>query len=191
MKLIKQLSLAISLFGISAAVQAAPITLDFESVSNSGTNFVEQDGYRFFVSSGGVSLHNHSAWAGTTGLSLHPYNPLTLARVDNSAFSLISLTQWFGNPSTIVTATTSAGGTFSFNMTDNLTYTPGEIVSFAPALFSNVISVQFANTSNGYSWGVDDFVVDAASSVPEPTALTLLGLGFVSLALSRRRKQRS
>lgn len=191
MKWLKQLAVSLALSGLAASAHATPMTLDFEGATLVNGWTVEQDGFRFQTASGsGISLHNHSSYNGTSGLSVHPYAGLTLSRVDNGSFALVELTQWYGQVGTTITATTSAGDIFDFFMTDNSQVTPGELVSFDQTYFSNVTSVQFGWTPQ-YTWGIDDVVVDDASPVPEPLGLSLLGLGLAGLGFGRKAKRRA
>ena len=71
----------------------------------------------------------------------------------------------------------------NIDLTGDQTYEPTSLESapvFAPGQF---------NLTDGSPKGDDDFTLDIASEVPEPSSITLLASGFLALAATVRRKR--
>jgi PEP-CTERM motif len=202
--------------GLMATGNANAIILTFDSVPSTDTitTSVQFEDFNF------TSAHFHTYGCGHMVYDLITFNgtthlgyeagrgsPITMARADGQAFSLLSLdaSEFYAvlvpdrpNANSLqITGYLEGGETVSHTLQlDGLVDGPyGPLTDFQhfvlPDLFINVTSIAFTGLQlNGVLGGVaiDNLEVADRVSVPEPTTLALLGIGLISMGMSRRRR---
>ena len=178
----KKFLIAASLFVLSAASMAAPLTFDGAPAGYAATSTYAEGGYVFNITLGANGFEQHYGDGTYTPGTLNWHNDgnngtgmfVTLSKADNSVFDFTS---------------------FNLNAVDGLltlTADTGAIAQFTTAgfkslSFNGISSVSFL--TSGYAVEIDNVNVADATRVPEPASLALLALGFAGIAAARRRKQ--
>ena len=178
----KKFLIAASLFILSAASMAAPLTFDTAPVGYVPTATYAEGGYVFNLTLGQYGFQPHYGdGTGTPGtLNWHDggdngYGMLvTLSKSDNSLFDFTSFN--LNAVDGLLTLTADTGAIAQFTTT-----------GFKSLGFNGISSVSFL--TSGYAVEIDNVNVADATRVPEPASLALLGLGFAGIAAARRRKQ--
>jgi hypothetical protein len=128
-----------------------------------------------------------------TGTVISTANKFTMAAADASAFDFSGITLWELNRAPYLplivqfTGTFVGGGTITQTVTTNGTF-DGDVFTFAG--FTNLASLQF-QSANGRTFQIDNVNVSpAATPVPEPTSMLLLGTGLLGAGVRRWRQPR-
>lgn len=169
-------------------------------------------GFNFTSPSNHIHSNNQSASSfsdsGSTNLMIHDNggnnanNALTMMQSNGGLFSINSVFLsegfvGFGAATVHVLGTLFGGGTVvaDFTLDGIIDGGPGGVADFQTFNFSpawtNLLSVTFSGvggTPNEHSFAVDNIAVNEGGNIPEPGALSLLGLALAGLAYSQRKK---
>lgn len=136
-----------------------------------------------------LDLTNYQAGAPFAGMSQ------TIATIPGATYSLSfdlgSSSQWGPLPDSITASAAGTAQTFVSPMTGVNVWTNASMQFIA----SSATTMVLLQGASGFNYiGLDNVSVEFVSGpspgqIPEPTTLALLGLGLISLAVSRRRKQ--
>jgi len=131
-------------------------------------------------------------YAGSAGMHERVSNGLiTLSRTSGGAFTLFSIDLSTLNPSgtspaVVFTGVLSGGGTVTQTFTPTLF---GFHTFVFNSSFTNLLSVSWNQGTEELRAHQFDNIVVGASSVPEPTAMALLGSGLVGLGAQLRKRR--
>lgn len=181
-----------------AAVPAHAATIDFE---DRGVGFaVSQTFGEYRISS--TTSYWINTTSGTKALQGAMMAPVTLARVDGTAFTFSSADFFAGDSNGLgvpitfsFTRTDGSTGSYTLQTPEFGTGTPIPSTRFAADFGNNLAGITRVSWSNGAEWHqIDNLVVNAAAgAVPEPAtwALLILGFGMVGGALRAKRSVRA
>ncbi|NOQ76206.1 MAG: PEP-CTERM sorting domain-containing protein [Methylococcaceae bacterium] len=181
----------ILLAGFLFTGSANAILIDFENIAPNGSVTTEngaipslsQDGFTFSTSHGHIWDSAQPSWNGNgTDWMLNDSSSFTISRSDNALFSFDGLdaATWRGSLLGSVAINGFVGG--NLLTTINLQITNIWTTFNMNNTFSAVDTITFISSNGGY----DNLIIN--NNVPEPTSITLLGLGLAGLGFSRKKK---
>lgn len=187
----KKVFTAITSLALASAVQATPLTLDFNSGVTVGSGNVitsyTEDGFTLVADLAGNHFDDNYG-GGAMGLhngldNLFYQNTLTLS-YGGGAFDLLDIDLSYFHKNALLELTNSNGSRFI-----------GFALGVQDVNFYDVTSVSFlisdteGTPNGGVAW--DSITVDipsAGTSIPEPTSVALLGLALAGIGFSRKKK---
>jgi hypothetical protein len=170
---------------LSAVAQAAPVTIDFESLTAGDVTGPDVDGYSYF-STDGFDFEvkgglediggNQYAAAISSGNFHEPPAAVNFSRTDTNPFALLDLDILQCAGTCTIWGSINGGG--SISTTDVNTLGAGD--------WLNLSGVEIFGTQTTYNLDVDNIVVGAA--VPVPAAVWLFGSALAGLGWMRRKQ---
>lgn len=211
-KLIKKIAVATA-FGL-VSVSSIAATIDFQDLTSGscayyGSGKLVSGGFAFVGNPSDPNLFGCAAnviGSNTSNalINANSKSILTMSKNDGEAFSLLSFFSGSRyddfNPNSFssygqATGIDVIGQVVGGGAVENIfNFTSGNFQQFnLGAGFSNLSSVTFTAIGNRSTveFLIDNIVVGAPSSVPEPASAALLGLGLAAFAASRRKSAKS
>lgn len=175
--------------------QAAPVVMDFETVTGTGQidvgNTFTQNGFQIHNKGATNDAAVINGGQNTSGSMYYTWNspaannPITLTAVNGGLFSLFGVD--IGSKSGASFANFSITGNFLDGTTIVQQVSNAQLFStLTLSGFDNLKSVNFAYGSGDYG-AIDNLRLNEGT-IPEPMSLALMGLGLASLSLTRRKK---
>jgi hypothetical protein len=182
---------------LSSAASARAATITFDSLAQPGKDDAvigssyTESGFTVSTSTLLSPKTGNQDFTGT-GTVISTGNRFTVAASDASAFDFSGITLWelnrgFNAIQVEFTGAFVGGGTITQTVTTNGTF-DGDVFTFVG--FTNLASLQMRSVSN-FTFQIDNVDVSpAATPVPEPTSMLLLGTGLLGTGVRRWRQQR-
>lgn len=198
------------LAGWTGTANAAPVTMDFDSLPVSPTTAVitfggviEEDGFRLTTSTafGGFGSFNNPSspfYTGSTAIFSNLGGGVTtLTQINGNPFTMSAINLAFRGPRIVGQATslTFTGLTTTGTVSQTFNYNQETVVPissenfFFGAGFTDLLSVSWVQGSEGHQF--DNIVVDGSPSVDvaAPATLGLFGAALLGFGVARRRRR--
>jgi len=174
----------IATFGISFSISSQATILDFTSMGNQQISTIgdvtfslagigEQGAPSVSTSYGG------GLWNSTDG-AIYPTNTILKAEFDNTATGILFDFDNEGSKSTFWSL---------FDVSNSLIATGAlSTGSFDLSTYSGVKSIEWNNNGNNWLFAVESLAYDSTASIPEPSSIALLALGFAGIRFASKKK---